>query len=147
LITGEAIDDFVDRCGDETIDLYYPIVSRQVVEDRYAGARRTYVHLKEGVFTGGNVFLFNPGILSRCLVKGKQLVEARKNPLRLAGMVGLPFLLKFMTRNLSLREAEEKVSGLLDIKGLAVISRCPEIGLDVDKPEDLELVVKLLCSA
>jgi len=144
LLTPEAIDDFVARCDDENLDLYYPIVPRHVVEGCHAGARRTYVSVKEGVFTGGNLFLFNPDILPRCLAKGKQLVEARKNPLQLASMLGLSFLLKFMTRCLSLREAEEKFSELLGIKGMAVISRYPEVGLDVDKPEDLELVVKYL---
>jgi GTP:adenosylcobinamide-phosphate guanylyltransferase len=147
LITASAIDDFISRCDDVTVDLYYPIISRRIIESHYASARRTYVNLKEGVFTGGNIFLFKSDILPGCLDKGKQLIEARKNPLRLASMLGLSFLIKFMTCNLSLREAEEKFSGLLGIKGKAVISGYPEMGMDVDKLEDLELVVKLLNSS
>lgn len=147
LITAGAIDDFILRCDDETVDLYYPIIPRRIIESHYASARRTYVSLKEGVFTGGNIFLFNSVILPGCLDKGEQLIEARKNPLRLASMLGLSFLLKFMTCSLSLQEVEEKFSDLLGIKGKAVISGYPEIGMDVDKPEDLELVVKLLDSS
>lgn len=144
LLTGEAVDDFLAQCRDEAVDLYYPIVPRSAVENRFPGVRRTYVRLKEGVFTGGNLFLVNPGIFPRCLQKGEQLVAARKNPLQLARLVGLSFLIKFIIRRLSLQEAQTKVSQLLGIRGEAVISRYPEVGLDVDKPGDLELVAKVL---
>lgn len=144
LLTGEAVDDFLAQCRDDTVDLYYPIVSRSTVEGRYAGVKRTYVSLKDGIFTGGNLFLVNPEIFPRCLPKGEQLVAARKNPLQLSRLVGLAFLIKFVTRRLSLQEAQTKVSRLLGIKGVAVISRYPEVGLDVDKPGDLELVTKIL---
>lgn len=144
LITAGAIDDFLEQCRDQTVDLYYPVVSRGALESRYQNVRRTYVRLAEGVFTGGNLFLVKPEIFPRCLAKGEQLVAARKNPLRLARLVGLSFLIKFLTHRLSLTEAQEKVSRLLGIKGVAVISPFPEMGFDVDKPADLELAVKIL---
>ncbi len=144
LLTKEAVDDFLDQCRDQTVDLFYPIVSRSVLESRFAGVKRTYVAFKEGTFTGGNLFLVNPDIFPCCLEKGEQLVEARKNPLRLSRLVGFSFLLKFLTRRLSLKEAQAKVSKLLGIKGAAVVSRYPEIGFDVDKPGDLELAARVL---
>ncbi|AGK99734.1 nucleotidyltransferase family protein [Desulfoscipio gibsoniae] len=144
LITRRAIENFIDLCGDEQADLYYPVVPREVVEKRYSTTRRTYVQLKEGIYTGGNIFLFNPGIVEECMPRGQKLVDARKSPLKLCRLVGLLFLIKFLMKNISLQEAQKKVSLLLGIKGRVVISPFPEVGVDVDKPSDLELVNKQL---
>jgi len=144
LITAEVIDDFINQCQDESADLFYPIVSRDVIQNSFAKAERTYVRLQENVFTGGNLILLNPEILPRCLAKGNELVKARKNPLKLSRLIGLSFLIKFVLHKLSLVEAEVKVSKLLGIKGVAVVSPHPAIGLDVDKPADLSLVTEVL---
>ncbi|MCL6478000.1 MAG: nucleotidyltransferase family protein [Peptococcaceae bacterium] len=147
LITPQAIEDFLDKCGDKSADIYYPVVPREVVEKSYVNTKRTYVTFKEGDFTGGNLFLIASAAVSRCMVKGQQLVDARKSPFRLSRLMGVPFLIKFMLRMVSISEAERKASDLLGIEGAVVITRYPEVGVDVDKPSDLELVSKVLVSA
>ncbi|MFZ5592589.1 MAG: hypothetical protein ACOY81_12390, partial [Bacillota bacterium] len=83
-------------------------------------------------------------ILPRCLERGRQLVAARKSPLRLAGLVGWGFLLRFLLRRITLAEAERKVSQLLGVEGAVVLCSDPEVGVDVDKPSDLLLVRRVL---
>lgn len=144
LITWQAIDNFIDLCNTEEADLYYPIVRREVVEKQFATTRRTYVTLKDGVYTGGNIFLFNPGIVEDCMPRGQMIVDARKSPLRLCRLVGFIFLIKFLMKSVSVQEAQKKVSRLLGIKGRVVVSMYPEVGVDVDKPSDLELVSRKL---
>lgn len=144
LLTAKAVDDFIEQCADETVDLFYPIVSRNSIEDYFLNVKRTYVRLREGTFTGGNLFLLNPAVLPRCLDRGKEFIEARKDPLRLSRLMGIIFLIKFLLHIVSLKEAEVKVSGLFGIKGMAVISQYPGIGFDVDKPEDLLEVARLI---
>jgi len=144
LITPQAIENFIDLCGNEQADFYYPVVPQELLETQYSTCRRTYVQLKEGVFTGGNIFLFNPGIVEECMSRGQKLVDARKSPFKLCRLVGLLFLIKFLVKKISLHEAQKKASQLLGIKGRVVISTYPEVGIDVDKPSDLELVSKQL---
>lgn len=144
LLNSRAVDNFLAQCDEEDVDLFYPVVPREAVEKRYARSKRTYVNLKEGVFTGGNVFLLNPAVVLRCLPKGQELVNARKSPLKLCRLVGLMFLVKYLLRSVTLEEAQRKVSRLLGIRGKVVISTDPELGLDVDKPSDLDLVNKKL---
>ncbi|KAF1085840.1 2-phospho-L-lactate guanylyltransferase [Sporotomaculum syntrophicum] len=144
LITHQAIENFIELCGSGQADFYYPIVPRELVEKQYSTSRRTYVQLKEGVYTGGNIFLFNPGVVEECMPRGQKLVDARKSPFKLCRLVGLLFLIKFLMKNISLQEAQKKVSHLLGIKGRVVISPYPEVGVDVDKPSDLELVYRQL---
>lgn len=140
LLTTEVVDRFIGLCGDCARDFYFPVVRKEIVEARYPGVTRTYVKLREGTFTGGNLFLVNPAAVPAGMSVGQELVALRKSPFKLSRKVGLLFLLKFLFKHLSLDEAEQKVSGLLTIKGRAVICNDPEVGVDVDKPGDLEIV-------
>jgi len=145
MLTSRAVDDFLDLCGDMSGDLYYPVIKKQVVEEKFPSTRRTYVRMKEDVFTGGNLFLINPAVFKKCAKNGKKIITLRKSPLRLCRLLGLGFVIKFLLRTLSLREAQAKVSQLLGgIRGIVVVSAFPEVGVDVDKPGDLELVLKTM---
>jgi hypothetical protein len=124
-------------------DLYYPIISKSEVEKKYSSTRRTYVGLKDGVFTGGNLFLLNPDVYKKCVENGQKIIQLRKSPLGLCRLLGIGFVVKFLLRSLTLAEAERKVSQLLGmIDGVVVVSKYPEVGVDVDKPGDLELAKK-----
>lgn len=144
MLTTQAVDDFLRLCGDMTGDMYYPVISKNVVEKRFQATRRTYVTLKEGVFTGGNLFLINQAKFRMCVANGKKIIKLRKSPIGLCRLLGLGFLIKFLTRSLTMKEAEQKVSQLLGISGVVVVSNFPEIGVDVDKPGDLELVLNTI---
>ena len=144
MITPEAISDFIRQAQKREGDLYYPVVTREASERKYPGVARTYVHLREGEFTGGNLILVNPEIVPRCAFLADKMVERRKNPLALSRLLGWRFVLKFLFRSLSLPEVEAKVSEMLGIKGVAVISDYPEVGVDIDKPGDLQLARQIL---
>ncbi|AEG58464.1 NTP transferase domain-containing protein [Desulforamulus ruminis] len=144
LLTPGAVDEFIGLCGDRQADLYFPLVPREAVEEKFPEVRRTYVRFTEGIFTSGNLFLVNPEAVQKCMGVGQELVNLRKHPLALARRVGIGPLFKFLFRALSLLEAQHRASTLLGIDGRAVICRCPEIGVDVDKPSDLLLARRIL---
>ncbi|GFN21748.1 nucleotidyltransferase family protein [Thermanaeromonas sp. C210] len=144
LLTPEAVRDFLDRCREISADLYYPIVTRRESETAYPGVKRTYVSLKEGTFTGGNMALLRADALSTCARRGQKLVALRKSPLALGWQIGPFFIVRFLLRRLSLAEVERRFSELLGVRGKAVITPYPEIGVDVDKPDDLELACRVL---
>lgn len=145
LLTPQSVDDFFELCGDMSGDLYYPVIEKAVVEGKYPATRRTYVKLREGIFTGGNLFLINPAVFKKCVENGREIINLRKSPIGLCRLLGLKFVIKFLTRSLTLSEAQEKVSLLLGgIKGRVVISQHPEVGVDVDKQGDYELALKVI---
>lgn len=144
LITPEAIEDFLSRCRAREADIYYPIVARAPIESRFPGVKRTYATLREGTFTGGNIILLAPEIVERHLVTIEQAVALRKKPLQMARLLGLRYLLKLLAGRLSITEVEERVEKKLHFKGAAVITPFAEIGIDVDKPSDLDLVERVL---
>lgn len=144
LLTSDAVDDFIERCHATEADVYYPIISKEVSAAKYPDAERTYVNLKEGTFTGGNLALVNPEALSRGRRVMEQAFQMRKKPVKLARLLGFRFILKFGMRRLSLPEIEERAAEILGYRGIAVPSPYPEIGLDVDKPSDIQIVERAL---
>ncbi|MTI82109.1 MAG: hypothetical protein FH758_14810 [Firmicutes bacterium] len=144
LITHLAVDEFIKACGNCERDIYFPVVPKDLVKRKFPQAQRTYVKLKKGTFTGGNIFLINPDIVPRCLNLGQQLIDMRKSPARLCKMLGFVFLLKFITRQLTLEQVERKASSLLGVNGQAVVCRFPEVGVDIDKPSDLTLILDIM---
>lgn len=144
LLTPEAVRDFLERCQKVEADLYYPIVTRESSEAAYPGVKRTYVRLREGTFTGGNMALIRQSALPVCAGRGQKLVALRKSPLALGRQIGMTFIIKFLLNRLTLAEVEKRFSELLGVRGVGIITPYPEIGVDVDKPSDLELARKVL---
>lgn len=144
LLTVEAVDDFISRCAAKSADLYYPIVTQEANEAKYPGVERTYVHLKEGTFTGGNLALVSPQVLKRAKSVIEQAFAMRKKPVQLARLLGFRFILKLIVRRLSVHEIEARAARILGCNGVAIISPYPELGIDIDKPSDLALVESVL---
>ena len=142
MITGRMITDFVQRAVQQGKDFCYPIVNKQVNEKHFPGVERTYVRLKDGTYTGGNLIYLNPAVVGPCEELMKKLIENRKQPWKTARLLGFRFLAGLLLGFLTISEVEERFSRLLDIKASAIVVPYPEIGNDVDKPSDVEMVTR-----
>ena len=139
-ITPAAIDAFIEDCFTTDHDLYYPVVERGVMERRFPGSRRSYVHLREGDFCGGDMMLFRPTLTVQQRDTLRNLVGSRKSVLEQARIVGFGLLLKLLLRRLTLVEAERRVARAMGVRGRVVLCPYAEIGMDVDKPFQLEVI-------
>ncbi|NLM42488.1 MAG: NTP transferase domain-containing protein [Clostridiales bacterium] len=144
MITPEALEHFIKSAKEKNVDLCYSIVEKSTNDDKYPEVKRTYAKLKEGQFTGGNVFYFKPEIKDRCKDFIDEMLKYRKNPAKMARMLGIIFLIKLLLGILTIDAIKKKCNTLLNINAGVVISPYPEIGNDVDKISDLELVEKYL---
>ncbi len=124
--------------------LVYPIVPKEACDREYPGVKRTYVRLRDGTFTGGNVIAFDPALLERAWPLLQQVVRLRKNPLGLARLIGLKVLYRLLAGQLSLAELEERVSQILAVPVRALVTQHAAIGTDVDKESDLTLAAQQL---
>ena len=138
-ITSSIVDAFVEECFLTDHDLYYSIVERRVMEARFPGSSRSYVHLREGDFAGGDILIIRPSLTFSHRELWQNLSEARKSPLRQARMLGLWTLAKLVTGRLSLADAEQRVRKVLDVHGRGVPFPYAEVGMDVDKPFQLDI--------
>jgi len=138
-ITSAIVDAFIEECFRTDHDLYYSVIERSVMEGRFPESRRSYVHLREGDFAGGDIILARPSLAISHRELWQDLAGARKNALKQARMIGLWTFFKLVTRRLSLSEAEERVSRVLNVRGRVIPFPYAEVGMDVDKPFQLEI--------
>jgi len=147
LVTEEHIDYFIKECYKfPGFDLYYPIIEKEIYQKSYPfpELRRTYANLFDGSFTGGNISLINPQIITKFEGTINQFIYFRKHPLKMARLLGPQIALKYLRKYLSVRDLEKKFSELFaGFRGKA-ISSPPEIALDIDKPMQLEKIREMI---
>ncbi len=140
LLKGEMIQDFLYRCDKRNADFYYPIIRKEVYQKKFGNSKRTFACLREGCFSGGNMFYVDPVVVRQRKEWIAKVISQRKNPAAIARLLGARIIIKFLLRRVSIRDIEERVQKILGMHGLAVITPYPEIGFDVDAPEHAELI-------
>ena len=140
LLTAAAVQDFLRQAETVAADAYYPVIPEADCARAFPGAQRTYVTLPDGRFTGGNLMLIKAAVVARSLDKARDIFARRKKPWELCGWLGFGFVLKFLLHRLTLADVERRASELLEFKGKAIVSHYPEIGMDIDKEEDWQLL-------
>ena len=138
-LTAETVDTFIRGAVQAAPEaaVIYPIIPKEVVERQFPGQKRTYARLKEGAFTGGNAMLLEPRILPTLLPFVNRAYRGRKNPLSLAGLVGVRFALQLLAGRLRVETLERRISEILTMSVRAFQSQDATLGADVDKLEHL----------
>ena len=144
LLNAAVVEEFIQLCAPQDHDFYYPILSRETCLRHFPETERTYVRLKEGYVTGGNIGLVNPDWFFNNRDQLEMFISYRKKPLKLLRILPLFLIFKYLFKSLSLADLERSISRLLRFKARAVPCKCVEIGVDVDKISDLELVKREL---
>lgn len=142
LLVADAVEDFLAACAKEAADFFYPIVPQTVLEERYPGARKTFIRVVDGSFTGGSVFLFNPRVVAQVRDFAAKVLRARKKPWLMAQLFGWSTVMKFSSGRLSIKEVEARAKELTGLEARAVVIRRPELALDADEehPENLSVI-------
>ena len=144
MVTGDAIRDLVEKSVSSGLDFIYPIIDKKLNDEKYPEVKRTYVKIKEGTFTGGNIIYMNPKIVDKVTNKAELLIKYRKKPFKMGQVLGFIFLIKLIFGMVSIPTARKKVDKMFGIRADALLTQYPEIGNDVDKPSDVEFVSKYL---
>jgi GTP:adenosylcobinamide-phosphate guanylyltransferase len=147
LVTAAAIDDFLAQCAAFDADVFYPVLTKQTMEKAYPGTQRTYFKLKEGTFTGGNIALLDSVVVSENLGLIEEAFALRKSVPKLMRILGPKFVMKLATRSLSMGDLEARVGNMINARSKIIESRYAEIGIDVDKVSDIELVKNYINAA
>ncbi len=144
LLTTEMVDYFIDTCLETDHDVYYTVVEKSIMEARFPGSRRSFVLLRDGSFAGGDINMAKVSVIQANLPLARQALEFRKNIWQQVRLLGLGTLVKFALGRLTIADAERVGSKALGCRGRAVITPYPEMGMDVDKPHQLDMVRAIL---
>lgn len=140
LITSEMVDWAVETAMETDDDLYFNVIERSVMEKRFPGANRTYTKLKGIQVAGGDLNVVAGWTV---LAKGglwDKMEANRKNPIKQAALVGLDTLFLILFRLVDLEGAARQATKRVGFSCKAILCPYAELGMDVDKPHQLELL-------
>lgn len=137
LLTPAAVDDFVRRSLDSGAELCYSVVRGDRLAKGTTGEKRTLIALREGAFSGGNLFLMSRRFLEQEGPRVSAAFAARKHPLHLASLLGWGFIWGMLWARLgipwlSLRQVIAKAERVLQVRVAVVDSEYPEVCFDID---------------
>jgi GTP:adenosylcobinamide-phosphate guanylyltransferase len=141
-LTTEMVDWVVDQAEQAKVDLHYFVIRRQDMEKRYPESRRTYTHFKDAELCSADIFLLRAEKALNPAASWRNLLSARKSPLKQASIIGFDILLLMLLRRITLQGAVKKVVKRLDMTGRVCFTPYPEMGMDVDKDFQLEIIRK-----
>jgi hypothetical protein len=112
------------------------------MEKRYPGSKRTWTKLKGVEVCGGdvNVGRINMILGSENKEMWDKITDSRKNPLKQAELIGFGTALRLIFGQLTLERAVTDVMKRLNISGKAILCPYAEVGMDVDKLFQLEIM-------
>jgi GTP:adenosylcobinamide-phosphate guanylyltransferase len=139
-IKSEMVDWVVETCMQTDDDVYYNVIKREVMEARYPGSKRTFTRLKDVEVCGGDMNVARTMTVNENRETWDRIIESRKSAAKQAALIGSDTLLLFLLRSITLEGALKKVCKRLNLKGRAVVCPYAEVGMDVDKPHQLEMM-------
>ncbi len=139
-LKAHMVDWLVDTSMQTKDDLYYGVCPRDVMEKRYPSSKRTFTPLKDMEVCGSDINICHVSMATDHLELWESILGARKSPLMQASKIGLGILFALATRQLTLDQAVGRISERVGIKGRAIIWPYAEPCMDVDKPNQLELM-------
>ena len=139
-ITSEMVDSLVKTCGETDDDIYYNVIRKEDMERRFPDSKRTWTPLKDMEVCGGDMNMARASIVNEDSDFWNKIIEARKSPTALASLLGPVIAFKLLTRQLTIDDVLQRVANKLDLKGRGIVCPYPEVGMDVDKPHQLEIM-------
>lgn len=139
-IEAEMVDWMVNENAGTNLDLYYTVIPRQVMESRFPNSNRSYTRLKNAEVCGGDINMIRAHTVRTNDELWDRIIAARKSVFKQAALLGYGNLILLLSRQLTIEGAVKRVTKRMDITGKAVFSPYAEVGMDVDKPHQLEIL-------
>lgn len=143
LLRPEWIRSFLDATPADA-DATIALASRGTVSAAASGTRRTYLRFCDGEYSGCNLFLLRRPAAAGVVDLWRQLEKDRKRPLRMMLRLGIGFALRYGLGWLRRDQALAQLSRASGARVAVVELEDGRAAIDVDKPDDLALVRRLM---
>lgn len=139
-LTSQVVDEFIEACRPWDKAVYYNFVTREKLERRFPGSRRTYSKLGGLEVAGGDMVIARIDVAERNRDLLEVLTGARKQPWRIASVVGLRMLIKFLFHRVTIADIEATAGRILGAPVKIILDGPPELAMDADKPFQVDLL-------
>ena len=142
LLTGEILDSFFQAHNGQ--DVAVAVVERRTMLSAYPNARRTWLKFRGGAYSGANLFALHNAAAKPAVAFWSAVEKDRKKGWKIFARFGPWLLLRALSRTISFKDAMAKAGQRMALRAEPIILPIAEAAIDVDKPDDLELVTKIL---
>ena len=142
LLTGEIIDSFI--AGHNGQNVAVGVVERRTMLAAYPDARRTWLKFRGGAYSGANLFALYNAEAKPAVAFWSSVEQDRKKGWKIFARFGPRLLLRALSRTISFKDAMARAGDSLSLSAEPIILPFAEAAIDVDKPDDLELVTRIV---
>lgn len=146
LLAPAMVNFFLRRIDVSALGAAAACVDSRTYEALYAGARRTFIRLSDFAFSGANLFWFRKETAEPLLVFWRSLEAKRKNPIAMAAAIGPGALALYAVGRLSSEGLVKTIRERTGVSARLIQLPQAEGAIDVDKPEDLDLVRRIFAA-
>jgi molybdopterin-guanine dinucleotide biosynthesis protein A len=139
-ILPELINWVVNTANQSDEDVYYNVIERKVMEKSFPGSKRSYTRLKDFEVCGGDLNIVRAMAVTGEDALWDRIIAARKNVFKQAALIGYDTLFLLLLRQITLAGAVATVTKRIHLTGRALVCPYAEVGMDVDKPFQLEIM-------
>ena len=115
----------------------------EVVTAAAPDTRRTFLRFSDVSLSGCNLFYLATPAAAGAVTAWRRFEDHRKQPLKLAQMLGPGALVRYATGTLALKDAVARLGALAGARAGVVLMPFGEAAIDVDKASDLELARRM----
>lgn len=139
-LTSEVVNAFHAACAPWDKDIYYNFVTREVMEARFPASTRTYTQLGDLEVAGGDLIMATLAAIDSQQALYEAVTAARKQPWRIARLVGWRVLLRMLLGRLTLDDVQQTAERATGVSVGVLLSEHAEIAMDADKPNQVALL-------
>jgi len=142
-LSAKVVNDFLDLCPADR-DICVPLVTKAQYQSRFPNSTSSFVPLADNVWTVGCGYVMDVQAFQQAMPHIERVFENRKSKLGMAKLLGPAFLIKFLTKKLTVPDIEGKIQSMLGCSGCAVLNSPPELSYDIDALDDYEYALEHL---
>lgn len=144
LLTADMVEEFLAGAILAEAGVAAGLAAETTIRAAYPDVRRTYLKFAEDGYSGCNLFALASADAERALAFWEEIDRNRKKPWALIKAVDPWAFALYAAKRLTLATAMTRLGKKLGVKVAAVEMRAAEAAIDVDKPDDLALVRRIL---
>ncbi|MCB2178684.1 nucleotidyltransferase family protein [bacterium] len=143
-LRSEMVDWVIENRKQLDVDILYHVITDETMETRFPGSNRTFAPLKGMRVCGGDLNIISHRVINEHTDLWERLTASRKNVLQQAAIFGPRLLFALLFRWYDLDQVASYLSNRLGLTAKAVVSPYAELGMDVDKPHQYELISNVM---
>ena len=136
-LTADILRKFIEACPADK-DICVPLITKSEYEARFPDSTSTFIPLRDDTWTAGCAYMMDSDALQKSMPHIERVFANRKSKVGMAKLLGFGFLLKVLTKTLTVPVAIKKVESILSCSAAGVLNCPPELAYDIDFMDDYE---------